>query len=420
MRAILAGFLMLTFSLPALALFALVPADRVDEVPVERLLENLERNAQNLDPAAKARAIGRVHLLAYLRRVSALPIYRERGNTIAEGMIDDCATLDAQSEGRGSRDDWPQAKPGERCEERQYSLGPKREIPKEAHAGRRGLNPHLRAAIVSYERARTLEPANLRTRVALAFAYDRAGRKKSARRELRHVMHEGLKRIPAPATNGQSEMSDWETHTVVTEAAEHFSAIARYRSDRRLIARTKKRLTDSPPAVYVTPILVPLRDEAAFDDLVDRTSKVAFDFSGQGRTMQAGWLTKDAAWLVWDPKNKQKVASGFQLFGSVTWVASWNNGYNALGALDDNGDGFISGAELDGLSLWHDQNENGISDEGEVKPVADHKIAALKYGHTKVGDGLWVAEDGVLFEGQGWRATYDWVLREGVTEAAHR
>ena len=419
MRINLAIVLTLLFATPALAIFAMVPADRVDEVPVERLLENLERNAQGLDAAAKARAIGRVHLLAYLRRVSALPIYRERGNTIAEGTIDDCATLDAQSEGRGSRDDWPQAKPGERCEARQYTLGPKREIPEEAHAGRRGLNPHLRAAIASYERARALEPANLRTRVALAFAYDRAGRKKSARRELRHVMHEGLKRIPAPATNGQSEMSDWETHTVVTEAAEHFSAIARYRSDRRLIARTKKRLTDSPPAVYLTPILVPLRDEAAFDDLVDRTSKVAFDFSGQGRTMQAGWLTKDAAWLVWDPKNKQKVASGFQLFGSVTWVASWNNGYNALGALDDNGDGFISGAELEGLSLWHDKNENGISEPGEVKPVTEHKIAALKYTHTRVGDDLWVAGEGVLFEGGEVRATYDWLLREPLIKAAH-
>ena len=34
MRAIVAAFLMLTISSPALAIFALVPADRVDEVPV--------------------------------------------------------------------------------------------------------------------------------------------------------------------------------------------------------------------------------------------------------------------------------------------------------------------------------------------------------------------------------------------------
>lgn len=420
MRIILSVLLTLLFAAPALAIFAMVPADRVDEVPLERLLKNLEENAQKLEPAAQARAIGRMHLLAYVRRVGALPVYRERANVVAEGTIDDCAKLDEQSMGKGTRENFPEAKPGERCEARMYALGPKREIPENAFAGRRGLDPHLSAAMTAYRRARSLEPENLRTRVALAFVYDRAGRWNSARNELRFVMAQGLQRIPAPAAGGQTELSDWETHTVVTEAAEHFTRIAKRRSDKRLIARTKKRLADSPPAMYVTPILIPLARDAAFDGLVDRTSDVAFDFSGQGRMMKAGWLTKDAAWLVWDPKDKRKIAGGFQLFGSVTWTASWANGYNALGALDDNGDGFIAGAELDGLALWHDTNENGVSDDGEVEPVAAHKIAALKYGHTKLGDDLWVANQGVLFEGEGWRPTYDWLLREGVTQAAHR
>ncbi len=414
MRIMLAAFLTLLCAAPALAIFAMVPADRVDEVPLERLLKNLEQNAQGLEPAAQARAIGRVHLLAYLRRATALPVYRERGNDIAEGKIGDCAELDAQTMGKGNRDNFPEAKPGERCEARTYSLGPKPEVPAGAFDGRRGLDPHLRAATASYERARALEPKNLRTRVALAFAYDRAGRWKSARRELRYVMIQGLTLIPAPPAGGGVEQSDWETHTVVSEAVEHFTAIAKRWTDRKLIARVKKRLSDSPPAMYVTPIFVPLRDDAAFDDLVDRTSKVSFDFSGQGLPMQAGWLTQDAAWLVWDPKDKRRVASGFQLFGSVTWVASWDNGFNALGALDDNGDGFISGAELDGLALWHDKNANGLSDDGEVKPVAAHGIAALKYTHTRIGDDLWIADEGVLFEGKGWRPTYDWLLKEGA------
>ncbi len=420
MRIILSLLLTLLFAAPALAIFAMVPADRVDEVPLERLLKNLEENAQKLEPAAQARAIGRMHLIAYVRRVGALPVYRERANTIAEGTIDDCATLDAQSVGKGTRENFPEAKPGERCEARQYSLGPKREIPAEAFKGRRGLAPELRAARAAYERARALDPADLRTRVALAFVYDRAGRWKSARRELRHVMYEGLKRIPAPpAGGGQTEQSDWETHTVVSEAVEHFAAVAKRRSDRRLVARVKKRLTDSPPAMYVTPILIPLSAEASFDDLVDRASQVAFDFSGQGVPAKAGWLTNDAAWLVWDPKDKRKIAGGFQLFGSVTWTASWANGYNALGALDDNGDGVVAGTELDGLALWQDKNENGISDDGEVKPVKAHKIAALKYSHTRVGDDLWVASEGVLIEGEGWRATYDWLLKESAIEASH-
>lgn len=419
MRIILSVLLTLTLAAPALAIFAMVPADRVDEIPLERLLKNLEENAQKLEPAAQARAIGRVHLLAYLRRVGTLPVYRDAANgNIAEGTIGDCAELDAQTMGKGTRENFPEAKPGERCEARTYSLGPKREIPENAYTGRRGLDPHLAAAMKAYKRARNLERTNLRTRLALAFVYDRAGRWNKARKELRFVMQQGLKQIPAPQNPGEMG-ADWETHTVVSEGAEHFARIAKRGSDKRLLARVKQRLEEAQPARYVTPIVVPLKHDAAFEDLTDLASPVAFDFLGQGRMMQAGWLTADAAWLVWDPKAKGRVESGFQLFGSVTWIASWDNGYNALGALDDNGDGFIAGNELEGLALWHDRNANGISDEGEVKPVASHKIAALKYNHTRVSNGLWIATEGVLFENEGWRPTYDWVLRESLIQAAN-
>jgi hypothetical protein len=412
MRTALAFVLALLTAASAHAIFAMVPADRVDEVPVERLLANLQANAQKLEPAQLWRAIGRVHLLAYLRKTAALPVYRERANEIAEGTIDDCATLDERVMGKGGRENFPPAKPGERCEARTYSLGPQPEIPDGAHGGRRGLDPHLKAAIAAYEKARTLEPANLRTRVALAFAYDRAGRWRSARNELRRTIYEGLRRLPM----GAGEQSDWEVHTVVTEAAAHFTRIAKRWTDKRLIARVQKRLNDNPPAMYVTPIVVPLKGDAVFADLVDYRSPVAFDFSGQGDTMQAGWLTKDAAWLVWDPKDKRQIVSGFQLFGSVTWIADWDNGYLALGALDDNGDGRIAGAELSGLALWHDKNQNGRSDHNEVEPLAAHGIVSLDYAHTQVSDTLWISPAGVTFATGETRPTYDWLLREALVK----
>ena len=392
-------------ALPALAIFAQVPADRVDEVPVERLLANIERNAQGLSPAQKWRAIGRMHLLAYLRKASALPVYRDRPADVAEGHIDDCATLDAQSMGKGGREHFPPANPGERCEARSYSLGPRREIPSGAEAIAVAADPHLHAAIDAYGRAKALEPANLRTRLALAFALDRAGRKPRARDELRFISYEGLRLLPQP---GSGEMSDWDMHVVLSEAVEHFSRIAKRWTDKGLIARLKARLEGSPPAMYVTPILVPLTEAVAFDDLVDRGSKVAFDFTGQGEAMQLGWLNHSAAWLVWDPKARARVTSGFQLFGSVTWIASWDNGYLALGALDDDGDGKIAGAELDGISLWHDANGDGISDTGEVKPVATYDIVAFDYVHMRVDDNAWVSEAGVTFGDGTTRPTYDW------------
>ncbi|MBU6155847.1 MAG: hypothetical protein KJS87_02855 [Alphaproteobacteria bacterium] len=413
--SVLAGCL---FVSPAPAMFAMVPADRVDEVPVERLLANLERNAQKLPEAERWRAIGRVHLLAYLRQAAALPVYRERPDTLAEGKIDDCATLDAQAQGRGSRDTFPVARPGERCETRTYELGPRAEAPGRLSEPRLPMNLHLAAAIAAYEKARRLEPKNLRTRVALAFAHDRAGRVADALAGLRFVAREGLRQLPKPAPTGMA-MSDWELHTVLSEAQAHLALVARLKADRALAATLKRRLELAPPAVAVTPILVPLTDEASFEALVDLQSPVRFNFTGQGQAQRAGWLRPEAAWLVWDPNLTGRIRSGFQLFGSVTWVASWDNGFRALGALDDNGDGELSGIELDGLSLWHDADGDGFSDEGEVLPVTQHDIVSLEYTHVRVNDAYWESVSGVRLADGRVRPTYDWQLRPEVLVAGN-
>jgi hypothetical protein len=158
--------------------------------------------------------------------------------------------------------------------------------------------------------------------------------------------------------------------------------------------------------------LVPLVANADISSLIDRQSKVAFDFSGQGERMQLGWLTDKAAWLVWDPRHTGRIDSGFQMFGSVTWIAFWENGYLPLGSLDDNGDGRLAGEELRGLALWHDMNANGVSDPGEVKPVADYKITALSYSYARFGDNMWVAAKGAAFADGSVLPTYDWLLHE--------
>ena len=89
------------------------------------------------------------------------------------------------------------------------------------------------------------------------------------------------------------------------------------------------------------------------------------------------WITRDAGWLVFDQRDTRKVTSALQLFGSVTFWLFWDTGYDALRALDDNADGTIDGAELNGLAIWQDANTNGISEAGEVKPLGDWGIVSL-------------------------------------------
>lgn len=382
------------------AIFVSAPAPRVQEIPIARLLDNLQRNAQKLSPADLARAIGRVHLLAYLRGATTLPVYREQPERVAEGPLDDCAVPDV---------DPPPASAGrERCEVSLPGPSPSREVPERTSGRSRPADDHLRAAIAAYAEAKALDPSNLRTRLALAFAYDRSQQVPLALDELRFVATEGMRQLPA-ASRG-TRFTDWELHVVLSEAQQHLALIATTPGDRQLAEVLLVRLNAAPPAISITPILVPLQPHDSVDTLIERESPVTFDFSGQGFPTRAGWLAPDAAWLVWDPRHQSSVTSGFQLFGSVTWMMFWTNGYHALGALDDDGDGRIAGRELDGLALWQDRDGDGLSGPGEVRPVAAFGIASLGYAHQRACDDFWVSPAGVTFQSGRSMPTYDWLL----------
>ena len=99
--------------------------------------------------------------------------------------------------------------------------------------------------------------------------------------------------------------------------------------------------------------------------------------------------------LVYDPEQSGRITSAYQLFGNWTFggrkVASlgeithvpaappWKNGYEALGMLDSNQDGEVSGEELEPLALWFDANQNGVSEAGEVRPLSEARVTKLFY-----------------------------------------
>ena len=106
--------------------------------------------------------------------------------------------------------------------------------------------------------------------------------------------------------------------------------------------------------------------------------------------------SEKAPLLVYDPQHTGKVTSATQLFGDWTFggrqVASlatgdgesskWRDGFQALGSLDANFDGEVSKGELAPLALWFDKNQDGVSDPGEVKPIADSGVTKLFYSNA--------------------------------------
>ena len=163
-----------------------------------------------------------------------------------------------------------------------------------------------------------------------------------------------------------------------------------------------------PAPVAVGGLLVPLTD-APFPRLVDLHSSVAFDFTGAGERRAQGWLTRSAAWLVWDPHWGGAVSSGVDLIGQHTWSTDWSDGFEALAALDVNNDGVLTGAELGGLSLWNDANGDGVSEPGEVVPVNVHGIVSISVHGGHSSHGVSVSREGVRFDDGSTRPLYDWM-----------
>jgi len=102
------------------------------------------------------------------------------------------------------------------------------------------------------------------------------------------------------------------------------------------------------------------------------------------------WRASAAApLLVYDPEHKGHITSAAQLFGHWTFggqrlasltsstAQQWPHGYAALATQDRDANGEISGEELRDLGLWFDENQNGISEAGEVRPLASTGVTHL-------------------------------------------
>ncbi|MBL8551728.1 MAG: hypothetical protein JNJ73_17200 [Hyphomonadaceae bacterium] len=382
------------------------PPQPVYEAPIDRALANVAAT-EGIEEAQRERLLGRLNLLAYARDNGNFA-YLSDTNELNEAGAIPCSEAPPPMV-RGGPGGKPQTfPPGARCARLDFNLAPQLEVPESAsrtqgEAGR----ARLVAAEGHYARAIALEGENLRARLGHAYTLDRLGRLNEARSELRRILQLGLPQLSGPQSN-------WETHVVLTEAAAHLAHLARNKADRRKLEQLRARLQASRPMMYVTPIVVPLTDEP-FEALVDRGARVAFDFAGTGDKRAQGWLTRHAAWLVWDPQGRGEVRSGFDLIGARTWAVFWRDGFEALASLDDDRSGEVAGEELGGLALWRDANRNGISDPGEVRPLRAHGIVALSTRGASVRPDLISAPGGVRFADGRTRPLHDWT--PGVAEA---
>jgi hypothetical protein len=163
------------------------------------------------------------------------------------------------------------------------------------------------------------------------------------------------------------------------------------------------------PMGAITPLIFSLETVAYASELLERNLQVRFDLDGDGAPELRPWVKPTTGILVWNQDGKGEIASGRQLFGSVTWWLFFKDGYHALDCLDDNRDGALSSSELTGISAWFDTNSNGKSEKTEIKTLEELGIVSISTKSTETENGWPTNKTGITLMSGKTIPTYDWI-----------
>src|SRR5262249_50281686 len=355
-------------------------AVEVQQVPVERLVTNLEeavkKNPKNVQALVN---LARVHGMAYALKTNTAQVRK----------------------GKEELGPWFGYEP---------KLVPFSKVEKTENAAKqKAAKAHLAKAVESFKEAAKLAPDNLRARLGYAWTLEQSGMKKVAIKEYRALIEDAWKK------EKDLKERDLGGHTVVAEATDYLIPLLDKEKEKtEIVALTERAAHLRKLPRWITPVALPLRDGLRARDIEDKGAAVAFDADGSGLKRKWTWVTKDAGWLVYDPRGGGDITSSLQLFSNVTFWLFWETGYDALVSLDDNGDGVLTGDELKGLAIWHDANGDGVCDPGEVKPLSEYGIVAVSCRFERDPnhqDRIAFSPKGVTFRDGKTRPTFDLILK---------
>jgi len=151
-----------------------------------------------------------------------------------------------------------------------------------------------------------------------------------------------------------------------------------------LVATEKAEFKGGVQVALATPIALDLDGDGV--ELIDRKkSKARFDWDGDGKRDQTGWVGKDDGMLAFDRNGDGKI-EGYNELSFVNDKQGAKSDLDGLSAFDSNHDGIFS-ADDDAFakfSVWRDRNGNGVSDKGELMTLAQAGIASINLGGTAV------------------------------------
>ena len=119
-----------------------------------------------------------------------------------------------------------------------------------------------------------------------------------------------------------------------------------------------------------TPLVLAFEHErVVFDDAIGGD----FDLTREQMSAPMNWPTSATPWLALDVDQSGAIESGNELFGSATALGAGfaKNGFEALAALDTNGDAIIDARDpgFEKLLVWRDADQNRASAAAELTPA---------------------------------------------------
>ncbi|MFC3792578.1 Calx-beta domain-containing protein [Sphingobium agri] len=109
-----------------------------------------------------------------------------------------------------------------------------------------------------------------------------------------------------------------------------------------------------------------------------KKTRAAFDMDGDTIADDTGWVSGGDGLLVIDRDGDGRITGPSEI-SFLSEKADAKSAWDALAVLDNNRDGKLSStdARFGELKVWKDENSNGVSEEGELKTLADLGIKEI-------------------------------------------
>ncbi len=185
---------------------------------------------------------------------------------------------------------------------------------------------------------------------------------------------------------GSGEMQAVDQSVISSEAASTSITVRNEEMQQRIVEKYTQ--DETPPVVtnnvvfrwaqqevrVVDPLVLDLDNNGI--DLTNVTNGVSFDITGTGEVHQTAFVSGNDAFLALDLNQNGSIDDGHELFGDQNGAA---DGLEELRKYDENNDGVIDSSDsvFNKLQLFNDRNRDGITQEGELRSLADENISSL-------------------------------------------